>query len=294
MVTSSVLSLSFLFGTLAFIWIVFEKGESVASSALKARITQWLKGDPVRVVAGWLSTFPEVFDHVFGARHLSWKCFRRSCLASLGTVLAVTLYWATSRPKEVAAIFAASHVASAALSYFVLTLLLSFVPDYLSLLKSRRLIGWMNRKRSAGSLCLGVLLDLLLTMMLVGAAFYAYFLLRQFVWYGRAMPLGLMLRLPLYLAVVFMFLSSSLSAAPGLLPVGIWAWATLFTTAWATSYAVASRVMWKKRNGAFFRVDEVHDQPAAWQGGHRRNAPWARVSGSHELRMSPSGSRWAS
>ncbi len=24
----------------------------------------------------------------------------------------------------------------------------------------------------------------------------------------------------------------------------------------------------EKRNGAFFRVDEVHDQPAAWQGGH--------------------------
>src|SRR2546425_9879613 len=62
----------------------------------------------------------------------------------------------------------------------------------------------------------------------------------------------------------------------------------------ARKAAVASRVMWKKRNGAFFRVDEVHDQPAAWQGGHRRNAPWARVSGSQELRMSPSGSRWAS
>jgi transposase-like protein len=31
---------------------------------------------------------------------------------------------------------------------------------------------------------------------------------------------------------------------------------------------------------------EVNDQRAAWQGGHRRNAPWAKVPGSRLLRMS--------
>ena len=32
-------------------------------------------------------------------------------------------------------------------------------------------------------------------------------------------------------------------------------------------------------------VGEVHDQPAALAGGHRRNAPWGRVSGKLRQRM---------
>jgi hypothetical protein len=37
-------------------------------------------------------------------------------------------------------------------------------------------------------------------------------------------------------------------------------------------------------------VIEVHDQPAALAGGHRRNAPWARVSGKLRERRSLSPS----
>jgi hypothetical protein len=34
----------------------------------------------------------------------------------------------------------------------------------------------------------------------------------------------------------------------------------------------------KKEKWRILPVDEVHDHPAALAGGHRRNAPWARVS----------------
>src|SRR5712691_9979583 len=40
-------------------------------------------------------------------------------------------------------------------------------------------------------------------------------------------------------------------------------------------------------------VGEVNNQPAACQGGHRRNAPWARVSGRRPERMRSRESRWA-
>ena len=40
---------------------------------------------------------------------------------------------------------------------------------------------------------------------------------------------------------------------------------------------VVSPVMWKIK-WRILPVDEVHDQPAALAGGHRRNAPWAKVS----------------
>jgi hypothetical protein len=33
----------------------------------------------------------------------------------------------------------------------------------------------------------------------------------------------------------------------------------------------------EKRKWRILPVGEVHDQPAALAGGHRRNAPWARV-----------------
>jgi hypothetical protein len=47
----------------------------------------------------------------------------------------------------------------------------------------------------------------------------------------------------------------------------------------------------EKRKWRILPVGEVHDQPAALAGGHRRNAPWARVSGMVGERRSLSPSR---
>src|SRR5207245_6294633 len=47
----------------------------------------------------------------------------------------------------------------------------------------------------------------------------------------------------------------------------------------------------EKGKGRILPVDEVHDQPAAQAGGHRRNAPWGSVSASWSERMSLSPSR---
>src|SRR5262249_23760819 len=42
---------------------------------------------------------------------------------------------------------------------------------------------------------------------------------------------------------------------------------------------VASPVMWKKRDGAFFRLMKCTTSRPPLAGGHRRSARWARVSG---------------
>ena len=56
---------------------------------------------------------------------------------------------------------------------------------------------------------------------------------------------------------------------------------------------VPSRV--ENRNGAFFRLDgKSNHQPAARQGGRRRNAPWRRVSGSRSGCLRIGRPRWAS
>jgi hypothetical protein len=49
------------------------------------------------------------------------------------------------------------------------------------------------------------------------------------------------------------------------------------------------RIVWKIR-WRILPMDEVHDQPAALAGGHRRNAPWASVSGMLRERRSLSPS----
>jgi len=46
-----------------------------------------------------------------------------------------------------------------------------------------------------------------------------------------------------------------------------------------------------KQRWRILPVGEVPDQPAAWQGGHRRNTPWGSVSGSPRERMRTSLSR---
>ena len=229
-------------GLLAFlggIGLLFERAESVASPALKLHVTRWLKTvDPARIAAGWLSSFVQVFDHLFGERLLSWRCFRRSCLASASAVLVVTLYWAVSRPNEVLAALEIPRVGRMADLYLSLTLMLSLIPDYLSLLKSRWLIGWMSRNPNICRLGVGFFCDLCGTVMLVVLSWYVMFLLGMSLRLGRSsLPVGPRLRVPFYLTLLFILSSFWLSAAPGDLPFGIWFWATLFTTAWATLFA---------------------------------------------------------
>jgi hypothetical protein len=239
-------------GVLLFIWGVFAGAEKVASPAVKASVRQWLKSaNPAMVAFGWLSTFVQVFDRLFDERLLSWKCFRRSCLASLGTVLVVTLYWAARRPLEALAAFSGGRAQWTVLSFTILTIAVSLLPDYLSLIKARVLIGWMNRKPRVRRLVAGVALDLLLTLVLVWVSWYFWLFIQINTHVDWRYPIGLALRLPIYLTVVHMLMASQLSAAPGYLPVGIWPWATLFTTAWATLYAIAGALMILARYAGF-------------------------------------------
>ena len=39
----------------------------------------------------WPSMFVALFDRVFTEKHLSWRCFRRSSVASVATVLVIFL-----------------------------------------------------------------------------------------------------------------------------------------------------------------------------------------------------------
>src|ERR1039457_6711472 len=69
------------------VWKFFERVEAVLTDQTKLEIAVWLLGVKVgQKVEPWPDTFAEVFDRVFGKKHLSWKCFLRSSIASCAAI----------------------------------------------------------------------------------------------------------------------------------------------------------------------------------------------------------------
>lgn len=76
----------------------FERMEAVLTDNTKLEIAVWLldrkKLSPT--FQSWPDTLAKVFDLVFGAKHLSWKCFMRSAVASLATTAASVLIYSVN------------------------------------------------------------------------------------------------------------------------------------------------------------------------------------------------------
>jgi hypothetical protein len=158
------------------VWKFFERVENVLSDQTKHEIARWLRvknvesGLVLERVEPWPETFAKVFDRVFGTKHLSWKCFRRSAVTSYFTLVLGT-FTVVVRPVFVQE---SSSKYTAAYSFFPLitniawgTFLVNVLPDYLSLLKTRFLIGRIQRLSSF--VVFGVLLiDILVTIILSG------------------------------------------------------------------------------------------------------------------------------
>ncbi len=82
------------------VWKFFERVEAVLNEDTKLEIAVWLLGvKTAEKVQGWPDTFARVFDRVFGTKHLSWKCFLRSCLASFSVALIAWLVTCQFRPS---------------------------------------------------------------------------------------------------------------------------------------------------------------------------------------------------
>src|ERR1700726_996139 len=66
------------------VWKFFERVEAVLTDQTKFEIAVWLVGVKVGQRAEPRpDTFARMFDRVFGTRHLSPRCFARSCAASM-------------------------------------------------------------------------------------------------------------------------------------------------------------------------------------------------------------------
>jgi|GEM_PF-2918978 len=136
------------------VWKFFERVETVLTDKTKLEIAVWLldiKTGPK--VEPWPETFAKVFDRVFGTEHLSWQCLLRSFVLSCFAFAVGLVFTEAGRGSSIGqyAFFTVSSV-----------LLFTALPDYVSLLKTRTLIGKMRRGWKHTSL--------LLVLDIVGAA----------------------------------------------------------------------------------------------------------------------------
>jgi hypothetical protein len=145
------------------VWKFFEKVEGVLTDQTKFEIAVWLVGVKVgQKMEPWPRTFSKIFDQVFGAKHLSWKCFRRSVCASCMAVLVANVWWlffgniSNEYPSVNKSIFFVNLSA-----VLCLQVIGNVLPDYISLLKSRKFIRFVSADTRLRLVLLCLLADFL-------------------------------------------------------------------------------------------------------------------------------------
>jgi hypothetical protein len=149
----------------ALIWKLAEKVENVLTEDTKLQIAVWLLD--LKPLAGrmqrWPETFRTVFNVVFGARFLSWKCFFRSCLYSACSAVVVFCIWFLPQLDDMREDLVGFPLV---VVIGVIIFAMNVLPDYIALGETRllfRLLIW----RSNALAVLGVLvLDLLFSFAL--------------------------------------------------------------------------------------------------------------------------------
>jgi len=252
--------------TIGAVWFIFEKAEETVTAETKRSISNWLHNiNPAGAVASWPAMFASVFDRVFGERHLSWRCFWRSCLASLVSVTIMTFIWGIQNPAEFSTFLLAGYI-SIFKPVFIVLVIVNFILDYLSLLESRYVIRWMSKARSRFSIRAGLAIDCAASAVLALASYWINFnILFGFLnlllitaisitgfhpcpncpppWFTD--PLDFLMRLPSFIGGI-LSLARGTNALPDL---AIFFYSTFFTSVWVWLYAFSGLVV---RMGRYF------------------------------------------
>lgn len=133
----------------------------------KETIALWLMGAGTERT--WAQSFVSLFDNLFGGRHLSPKCMARSSIASLMAVVAIWLLLGEfgALPLRVQAELSVG-------GFLLAVLAVNIVADYVSLLETRLLLGWLTPGRPVWMQTGVLAVDLLLTTAIIWVALLAY------------------------------------------------------------------------------------------------------------------------
>ncbi len=204
------------------------KADEAISVQFKRDLGLWLDGlDPStigRTIQRWPAHFAEFFDRVFGKKHLSWRCFFRSSLASLLAFLLCTLIFIQAAPGDWKA-FLEQFGIGAFTTLGITAMIANLLPDYVSLLETRFMIKRMQQSASVIGLLGWILVDFLATTAVFGF-FLSVLIMSSFVIEIDLSFLNNLLMWTLRFPV----------ADPELRFLAIPVWTTYFTTAWIWLY----------------------------------------------------------
>src|SRR6266436_1372718 len=126
------------------VWKFFKNVGDALNEKTNREIARWLRvkrfetGIVADEAVNWPGTFAKVFDRVFGEKHLSLRCFLKSCAAS---VLVFSLAVALNQGLTVAMFVRQTRYAKAFHMLFALGCVLF---DYASLLETRIILSRMK------------------------------------------------------------------------------------------------------------------------------------------------------
>lgn len=143
------------------LWFFFERLDKVTTLGARTEMSARLLrlGRPPRMHL-WSESFAALFDRIFGRKHLSWHCFRRSSVASIVFVGVVALVYTALFPDVAST--------EAYLWLVPLAVTINLLADYLSLLETRLLLRWIG----AGSAWYGVVMLLTFDVFATGAIWW--------------------------------------------------------------------------------------------------------------------------
>lgn len=235
-----------------FFWLA----ESLLIAKTKKQIADKLLGAE-QVVQLWLQTFTEVFDRMFGQKHLSWKCFRRSCAVSAIGAFLMLCIWATRHPDQLVAYFHRNDLPPF-VELLPNFLLVSAIPDYISLRKSRYLLNIMAdpspaKTSSAARVFLLIATDCLVSAAIAMAAYGLYTL------FGA----------PLFRAqdavqsnFRIFFEWPNLDARLGTMPLAAFLYPSFFTVVWVSLYGLAGILVKIAHSlGLLWRMFDIEKKP---------------------------------
>jgi hypothetical protein len=143
---------------------LFELGERLASEKAKDALSKWLLTFDIQKSKVLPDGTKELFDRIFGERHFSLKCFVRSALFSIGAIAFVSIVYLLINPHPSEVFFVPTPIivsdpgehqytpeeiseiyAGFNWTIFALWLPWSIVIDYISLFKTRLILGLLGR-----------------------------------------------------------------------------------------------------------------------------------------------------
>jgi len=222
------------------IWKLFERVEKVTSPEAASR---WLRNlDLTGAFSSWPATFAAAFDNIFGERHFTWRCFFRSCIASLIAVVIVTCIWGALHPDQFSAFFQTDEWYERIGALFILGATINFIPDYISLLETRYVIRRISDDPSIGRALVFLAIDVAATTAILLGGIILVSIIGVFLTEGsvsvgefiEAAQIGF----PELLIEEILPLSSD--SPPS---IGIFFYSTFFTSVWVWLYALSGAIV---------------------------------------------------